>query len=787
MSRRILTASACVVVMLAMAEAVHAQQREPSIGYVYPAGGQRGTTVEVLVGGQGLRAANGVYLSGNAVRATVVKHYPAVRNISGEQRIELQRQMREAGARQWAKLQEQGKVGAPPIEFRPPPPKPPTTRPVGAVDEGKLPSHWMFDDLENKSLQELMHIRHLLQLAPKRQPNEQIGETVLVRIEIGALADFGERELRLVGRTGLTNPVVFQVGVLPEVREYENNDPDARSPLPAEPPFEVPVTINGQIHPGDVDRLRFAAKAGQRLVIRTHARRLVPFLADAVPGWFEAAVAVRHTDGKVLAYADHYQFDPDPVLLFQPPADGQYVLEIRDTIYRGRDDFVYRVSISESPFITAMAPVGVRVGERPTATIQGWNLWTDKLPLTARNLGVGVHQARLSRGREYSNDVLFHVTDLPTVAEQQTNNNAIAPAQTVSIGQMIDGTIDPPGDVDYFRFRGSAGQEIVAEIIGRRMGSPVDSLVRVMDARGKVLAWNDDLMVRRGILHPDYGLQTHHADSYLTLKLPMDGWYLAQVSDAQAAGGPQYAYRLRLSPPRPDFQVFVTPSAVSLEAGRWLPLTAHVIRRDGFDGEITLDAKDAPAGFALSGARIPPGVDSVRFTVTPGDKRTDGISPIKLQAASSAGGARQEVTPADEVEQAFLWRHLVPREQMLVFGRGNARASVPGRLESSRPLMLKPGASVQVAILDSRLSMAKVLKVRGHDLPAGITVEAPSMVSGKIMVQIRASADAKPGSQGNLILEAQSEVSVKRADGQTAVNTISLGWLPAIAYQVSPR
>ena len=66
--------------------------------------------------------------------------------------------------------------------------------------------------------------------------------------------------------------------------------------------------------------------------------------------------------GKELAYDDDYRFHPDPVLFFKVPEDGQYVIEIKDAIYRGRPDFVYRIAIGELPFITSIFPLGGRAG-----------------------------------------------------------------------------------------------------------------------------------------------------------------------------------------------------------------------------------------------------------------------------------------------------------------------------------------------------------------------------------------------------------------------------------------
>ena len=54
-----------------------------------------------------------------------------------------------------------------------------------------------------------------------------------------------------------------------------------------------------------------------------------------------------------------------------------------------------------------------------------------------------------------------------------------------------------------------------------------------------------------------------HADSLLTATLPADGAFYVHIGDAQRQGGPEYGYRLRISLPRPDFELRVVPSSVS--------------------------------------------------------------------------------------------------------------------------------------------------------------------------------------------------------------------------------
>ena len=113
-----------------------------------------------------------------------------------------------------------------------------------------------------------------------------------------------------------------------------------------------------------------------------------------------------------------------------------------------------------------------------------------------------------------------------------------------------------PEEQDVYRFEGRARQQVVAEVFARRLDSPLDSLIRLTDKEGKQLAFNDDFE-DKGI-----GLETHHADSYLTISLPTDGTYFLHITDNQSQGGPDFAYRLRISEPRPDFALRVVPSSI---------------------------------------------------------------------------------------------------------------------------------------------------------------------------------------------------------------------------------
>jgi hypothetical protein len=618
--------SALPAILLVIVPVVQAQSRGPHIGYVYPAGGRQNDTFQVQIGGQYLDGANRVYVSGSGVHATVIEH---IRPLTGPQLNELRQRLRE--------LQKK--------------------------------------ETEAAVLTESAEIRAQLTADENRNIYPVLSESVTCQVTVAPNAELGERELRLQVAAGLSNPLTFCVGQLPEVREKEGKSSVADAPMGV----PVPVTVNGRIVPGsterdrllarrylpylpaDVDRYRFSAHQGQPLVIAASARALMPYLADAVPGWFQAAVTLYDARGKELAYADGYRFHPDPVLYYEVPEDGDYVIEIRDALYRGREDFVYRLTVGELPFVTDIFPLGCQAGKKVTLALQGWNLPTDRLTINAENTESGLYPVSVHAGNLFSNRVPFAVDALPECLEQEPNNQ-LGEAQAVVLPIIVNGRIDPSGDWDIFSFSAQAGAQIVAEVYARRLDSPLDSVLKLTDANGRQLAFNDD--------HEDRGsgLTTHGADSYLTATLPADGTYYLHVGDAQHQGGPEYAYRLRLSPPRPDFDLRIVPSAINVVAGGTAPVTVYALRKDGFSGAIALALRNAPRGYVLRGVRVPANKDRVEVAlIAPALPPAEPLS-LTVEGRATIGGQEivRQAVPAEDMMQAFAYRHLVVAQDLKV-------------------------------------------------------------------------------------------------------------------------
>jgi len=613
---------------LATASAVQAQPR-PYIGYVYPAGGQQGTTFQIRLGGQILDGVHDVHVSGAGVQTRIVEYLRKLNN----QEVEILRE-------QLAALK----------------------RPTAPKDKAAL----------------TMAARIELRLSTmvNTPASNSIATLVLVEVTIAPDAAPGPRELTVTAARGVSNPLVFHVGQVPEISrkpmlsaslQVLGKEEQALRKRPAdevEQRITLPCTANGQIASGEVNRYRFEARRGQRLVFSVQARQLVPFMADAVPGWFQPVMAVYDAQGKELAYDDDYRFKPDPVILLEVPKDGEYTFTIFDAIYRGREDFVYRVTAGELPFVTSIFPLGAQAGSAAKVEMKGWNLDQAKLILPPPDAAPGTHWIAAKRKGIVSNFVPFALGTLAETFEKEPNND-LAHAQKVTLPTIINGRIDGKDDWDVFQFSGQAGETVVAEVFARRLDSPLDSVLKITDSKGKLLAYNDDFD------DPQAGTNTHDADSYVSLKLPADGTYYVHLGDIARAGGTEYAYRLRIGPPQPDFALFCVPSSVALPSKGNGAVAIHIIRKDGFSGPIKLGLKDPPAGFTSFPLTLSGTQTVTRLQVK--TSLTDNPQPVSLAIEGRAKIGQREVAhvavPAEDRMQAFLWRHLVPAQDLraLVF------------------------------------------------------------------------------------------------------------------------
>ncbi|MFA5645343.1 MAG: hypothetical protein WDA18_03170 [Candidatus Ratteibacteria bacterium] len=758
-----------IFLSIAVIAAGQSVSREPSIGYLYPAGGERGSSFLMVAGGQNLRGASQIDVTGEGVSAVSLHYGPL---LNGKQRQELQRRLKEIRtARSAEQRAKQGKSTSDTTTAE-------TGIKIPSEEKlAELPDHPFLRNLETRSPAELRFISEFfLSFNPKQPVKRSIQELVFIEIAISSDAILGNRDLRLQTPAGLSNPLTFQVGAIPE--RYERiPDTFFEEPLPV---CDLPVLFNGQISPGDIDRFQFRAKKDDKLVIVAEARSLIPYLPDAVPGWIQAVIALYDEKGKELAYADDWRGNPDPVLFFHIPNDGLYTIEIRDALFRGREDFVYRLTVGEIPFITHLFPLTGRTDTSTRATISGWNLPSQTLLLDTSASEEPIRSISVVRDEIPSNTMLYRVENLRTITESEPNDS-LAQAIRTDHPILINGKISLPGDKDTFLVECQAETVYRAEIYARRLGSPLDALLKIIDKSGNVITWNDDYEDKSS------GLITHHADSFLLFTPPQNSHYFIEVSDSQHHGGDSYAYTLFFGPATPDFDLRIVPSTINALPGTVVPMTIQALRKNGFSGKIALSLKEPSLGFTLgAGALIPAGKNSVRTTLTVPQNLIGSSATLSLEgdADTIAGKIRRPVIPAEDMMQAFDYRHLVPK-QSFVISTLKRRPRMPApTITDSLPIQIPPGGSQRVRAAIPAKSKITALSLMVHEPMKGISVSSPIIENNELTFLIHADPSLPSGFRDTLILEAFEIRDSSSQESQRKRARISLGFLPAISFLV---
>lgn len=721
------------------------QPKDPDLAYAYPAGGKRGTVFDVTVGGQHLEGITTGVVSGEGVRVTVTGYSkPLPQKRVNEFRDAIAEHRKQTGdVMEPGKKRKEQAVDIVPI-----------LQGAGATEEEIR----------------LFRIMQKQKSDPKRQDNKQLSETVTLRLEMAPDAAKGTRALRLFGKNGITNPLAILVGDLPEAREAGANDP-----LPASPPVvQLPVVLNGQILPGQTDRYVFHAVRGERLVFVAQARDLIPYLADTVPGWFEPVMTVQDAAGNPLVSAQSFRFAPDPVLVFDVQEAGDYTLQVHDALYRGREDFVYRITAGKIPFVTGIFPLGGRSGSEAKVEVFGWNLPRRRMSFAVPS-GEGIQNIpQLANGFATMDVSYARGENLESLAVEPDNDRARAAPGAVPA--TINGRIDYPGDVDVFAVKCQKGAPVVVEVFARRLNSPCDSFLRITDAEGKQLACNDD--------HDDKesGRLTHHADSRIDFMPPSTGLFYVHLSDAQRQGGLEYSYRLRIDRPHPDFALRVVPSGISAVPGASVAVTIHAVRKDGFTGNI--DLSGAPEGFLLSGGRIPAGSDTVSATLTFPEGAQGGPQPVEITGTADISGSQvsRKAVPADDMLQAFIYHQLVPASELLACPLPERPRRKPLKIAAEIVRIPSESAGTAKVLIPQKWIDKSQMRATLKNPPEGIWIEGISPCQDGLEIAFRADhSKAKPGSQGNLIVELTAG-----SKGQSKKRW-SLGLLPAIPYELAEK
>lgn len=547
-----------------------------------------------------------------------------------------------------------------------------------------------------------------------------------VDLTIAPDAKPGLREVRVITPRGTSNAGRVWIGGYPQANEVEPNN----ALTAAQKLEKLPITLSGQVNGAeDVDDFTFQAAAGDTFVFD-----LVAFqMASGLDGY----LALYDAKGKILQYAQE-PFDRDPRLIHTFKTAGTYTIQVRDSMFRGGANFFYQLTVGKLPVVTSYLPRGGKHGEMVNVQLEGVNLggmttMPVQIPAAGQdrvsvvpNTPAGLSMSTLS----------LEATDLSEGVEAEPNDTLAQATTMASVPGAVSGKIDKRGDIDLYRIKPAAAGTLEFEVFARRLGSRMDSVLRVLDATGKELATNDD---------------ADGKDSRLTVTVAAGTEYLVEVRSIDQNYGGDSFYRLEVSAPSPqDYRLTVTPPDFNLSQGGSASATLTVTRVAGFGGPITARVEGLPAGVVASPITIPAGAASALFTLT-----SDGAAPgasgsLRVVGTATVNGAAVERVAQPVEIYAPPLAAQGQTAQRLVIGQGVGVGPVTSYVLNvdQRAVTVKRGATVPIKVTATRAAgQTAQIVITAAGQPGNVTPALQNIAANanEATINIAVAAGAAPG------------------------------------------
>ncbi len=447
-----------------------------------------------------------------------------------------------------------------------------------------------------------------------------------------------------------------------------------------------------------------------------------------------------------LVYSSGLDGREDPLLVFTAPKDGQYVVEVRDDLYRGRAEFNYRLVIGELPYVTGAFPAGGQRGTTAAVKLVGYNLGSTtnhSVPIAADAVGEQ-RTERSSNALGSSNDFRIEVgSDLEIVEAEP--NNVIGQATPTKVPATLNGVIESEGDLDCYKFAATKGQRLIFETVSRAFGSPLDARLDLYDINGRRLKYIDDVNTK--------------PDALIDYTFTADGEYVIRVGDTTGFGSPRHVYRLEVHAPRPDFELTVSPDNPRVAAGGTVALKVLVQRREGFKGEIQLTVPQPPPGAVVSPAIFSGSLTEQTVTVTVPAGAAASVTPFSVVGKAKVDDQEivRQATSAEQVRYVNAWRYVPVSDLTLSVTQKLPFTIAWGQAETK----VLAGKTIKVPI--------KIQRVPGFTAPVRLVLQGlPSKVAAppivieengnEAIVEIRAASTA-PANITNVVVSGSSVIA----------------------------
>jgi sugar lactone lactonase YvrE len=303
-------------------------------------------------------------------------------------------------------------------------------------------------------------------------------EGTAVELEVTAEQSLGRIpvEISLVTPAGETMKQKLYVDDLPQ---QAVNQAQAIK-LPA-----LPVNLWGILSEvGQLDSYQFSLKKGETVTLDLMAKRLESKATSP-------RLELLDVSGKVLAFNNGLDSGSDPFLAYTATEDMELTARVREITLQGSPDHAYRLTVGMLPYVTGWWPLSVRAQQETEVKLVGHNLKSATVTVKADAaesevvlpLNTEIYRTRVGTQVKISN--------LPQQLEVEPNET-LPQALALSFPAEAHGLLQVPGDgdaadVDLYRFSAKQGQAFIIETRAAMAGSPVDTKLEVLDAKGEVV------------------------------------------------------------------------------------------------------------------------------------------------------------------------------------------------------------------------------------------------------------------------------------------------------------
>lgn len=414
-----------------------------------------------------------------------------------------------------------------------------------------------------------------------------------VTLAIAPDCALGEHHFRVRCRSGISYARNFWVSQFPNLAEVEPNDDFAE-------PQKIPmnVTVEGEAKIEETDYYQVSSlKKGDRLSVEIEGLRINNINQQIA---IDPFVTIFKKDRTEIASADGSALlKQDTILSVEVPEDGDYIVEVRDAAYQGRGR--YRAHIGHFPRPSGIYPLGGKAGSEIEFTllgdVKGAYKAKVKLPETAEDDLFGVFAGNGGLMPPSPNKV--RVSPFENVLEVEPNNAHTEATDAGALPIAMNGILQEPGDVDFFKFTAKKDQSFQIRVFADALGSPLDPVLTVYNSKMGALGSNDDADGTK--------------DSRFDFKAPEDGEYFVRIADMLKRGGADFVYRIESvsTPPtidvtmpemlRRDFQYL---KQFNIPQGGYYAMVVTTTRR-GVAGDLKLEFPSLPAGVTLETGNVP--------------------------------------------------------------------------------------------------------------------------------------------------------------------------------------